>query len=260
MGEVRRNSLLCLLTLTIVVAACGEPAGGSGSPTPNPTATGEPTPTPGPGGPTLIRTMEHSGWAEGLEVHEGELWHAYPSSHRVLDLMTGAELRRYTPPSGYSESITWFEGKLYNVTYDDQNLYAGTLNAAGLFDWRIVGTVPEIHAWGITHDGDSIIVTGNGTENLYFLDPANGALRRTITTPIDDLEDIAWDRGAIWASSYSELHGQFFRIDPATGSVLDVHSLPDPTECEIVDGLAVADGLLYVTGKNCPKIYVFALD
>lgn len=192
-------------------------------------------------------------------MHDGELWHAFPSSHRVYDLMTGVEKRRYTPPTTYSESVTWFDGRLWNVSYHDQNLYAGTLNTAGTFNWVVVGTVPEIHSWGITHDGESIIVTGNGTENLYFLDPADGALRRTITTPIDDLEDIAWDRGTIWASSYSELPGQFFRIDPETGALLDVFSLPYPAECEIVDGLAVADGQLYVTGKQCPKVWVFAL-
>lgn len=254
-----RRKILFPLVLTALVAACGSPEGDPTSGSPTPTPSSGPTPTPGPVELTLVRTMEHSGWAEGLDVKDGELWHAYPGSHRVLDLMTGEELRRYTPPTTYSESLMWFQGKLWNVSYHDQNLYAGTLNESGLFDWRVVGTVPEIHSWGITHDGDSVIVTGNGTENLYFLDPSNAALRRTITTPIDDLEDIAWNRGAIWASSYSELPGQFFRVDSSTGGILDIHSLPDPAECEIVDGLAVADGLLYVTGKNCPKIYVFAL-
>jgi len=108
-----------------------------------------------------------------------------------------------------------------------------------------------------------VVVTGNGSHFLYFLDPDDGSLVRTVETPIDDLEDIAWDRGAIWASSYSELRGRFFRLDPETGEVLDVFALPEEEAAlcydGIVDGLAVADGILYVTGKHCPHVWIYEL-
>lgn len=213
-----------------------------------------------PEGLTLVRTLPHDHWCEGLDVHDGELWEAFPHTIRVYDPLTGELKREYEPPSTYSESIAWRNGELWNVSYHDSNVYVGTPSEDGTtFSWRVAGTTPDVHAWGITHDPESVIVTGNGREYLYFLDPVTAEFQRSITTPVDDLEDIAFDRGAIWASSYSEYHGQFFRIDPATGEILDVHSLPDAEECTIVDGIAVADGELFVTGKDCPWIYVYAL-
>ena len=208
---------------------------------------------------TLAGTLPHSGWSEGLDVHGGELWHAFPGDIRVFDLDTGDPLRRYEPPSSYSESLAWVRGRLWNVSYHDANIYVGETTTAGELAWTVAGTTPEEHGWGITFDGTHVILTGHGSELLYFLDPDTAAVVRTITTPIDDLEDLAWHDGAIWASSYSELPGQFFRVDPANGAVVDVHALPDPAECAIVDGLAVHAGKLYVTGKNCPFVYVYLL-
>ena len=219
----------------------------------------EPEPTPPPGGlPAVhfVARLPHDGWSEGLDLHEGELWHAFPHSIRVYDPETGEHLRRYDPSSGYSESLTWVGDVLYNVSYSDSNIYAGTLNTAGTFDWTVAGTTPEIHAWGIAFDGTHLILTGNGTENLYFLDPATMELAYTVVTPVDDLEDIAFGDGVIWASSYTEHAGSFFRIDPLTGAVLDVIALPDAADCPIVDGIAVTHDRVYVTGKDCPHIHV----
>lgn len=218
-----------------------------------------PFPAPTPIGEiTLARTLPHEGWSEGLDIHEGELWHAFPGSIRVFDLSSGAELREVTSPSSYNESIAWRGGELWNVSNDDSNVYVGRPSGADL-EWRIAGTTPEVHGWGITHDPEHVIVTGSGSRMLYFLDPQSVAVVRAVETPVDDLEDLAWDRGAIWASSYSEYSGQFFRIDPATGAIVDVHALPDAEECAIVDGLAVDGRSLYVTGKRCPWIYVYDL-
>ena len=168
-------------------------------------------------------------------------------------------LREIEPPSSYSESVAWRDGELWNVSYDNANIYVGTPLVGGDFSWRIAGTTPEIHGWGITHDPTHVIVTGNGTPFLYFLDPVTTQVVRTVETPIDDLEDLAWDRGAIWASSYSAYSGQFFRLNPWSGEVVDVFSLPDPAECPIVDGIAVDGSTLYVTGKDCPWTWVYEM-
>ena len=249
-----------------LLAGCGASPDHEGGPTgtpsesPTPGETPYPSPTPIAGTLELVRRLPHAGWSEGLDMHDGELWHAYPGTIKVYDPVSGDLLREYEPPSTYSESLAWRDGEIWNVSYHDSNVYVGTPAANGAsIAWRIAGETPDVHGWGITHDETSVIVTGNGKETLWFLDPETLAVTRTIETPVDDLEDIAFDRGAIWASSYSEYHGQFFRIDPADGSILDVHALPDASECEIVDGIAADGGELYVTGKDCPFVYVYAL-
>lgn len=259
--------------LLVFSSACASSTPDGGEPTPTatstvtptatPTATATATPTPTETPPpidelTLMRTLPHAGWGEGLEVYGGELWEARSRLHLVVDPITGEEKRRYEPVTDYSESIAWIHGKLWNVSNSDSNVWVGTPMGT-TFTWEIRGTTPEVHAWGITWNGEHVIVTGFGSAFLYFLDPVTAAVERVLETPVDDLEDIAWDRGAIWASSYSKMNRQFFRIDAASGEVLDVHSLPNERGCDIVDGLAVADGFLYVTGKNCPLIWVYLL-
>ena len=225
-------------------------------PLPLPTANETPAP---PHYVTLqvVDRIPRSGWSEGIDVLGDRIWHAWPSVIRELD-MEGNVLAEHEPPSTYSESLTWFGGRLFNLSYHNANVYAGTV-VDGALVFTVVGTVPDEAGWGITHDGTNLIVSGNGSENLYVLDGETFAHLRTITTPVDDLEDLAWDGRYIWASSYSEYPGQVFRIDPDTGNLVDLHTLPDPDECSIVDGIAVSDGLLYVTGKRCPWIYVAPL-
>lgn len=269
---MRIPKLIVLLFALSAPSGCtpGQNADGSESPSPSPSATPTGTPTPDATATphptprlTWIHRIPRTGWSEGLDVDGGLVWHAYPYVIRALDPIDGAIVAEYPPASDYGESVAWFQGKLWTVSNSDANLYAGTLPSpdAEAFDFVVMGTVPEGKSWGITHDGTNLIVTGAGTEQLYFLDPATGALVRTLDTLIDDLEDLAYDRAWIWASSYTEHPGAFFRIDPVSGTLLDVWDLPGPVEeCEIVDGLAVADGLLYVTGKGCPWIHVAELD
>ena len=203
-----------------------------------------------------VETLPSEGWSEGLDWHEDVLWQAFPHSIREKDPQTGEVTVTHAPPSDYSESVAWKPSDLFNVSFATNKIYRGRKTESG-FGWQVIGEVPEVHAWGIAHDGTSLIVTGNGTPFLYWLDPDDGTLLRTVTTPVDDLEDIAWFAGQVWASSYSEYPGQFFRIDPATGAIAHVYELPDPSACDIVDGIAFdTRSRLYVTGKDCPSIWI----
>jgi len=207
-----------------------------------------------------VRTLEiltripHTGYSEGLDWHEGYLWHAMPKEIVRIDPKDGAVLDRFAPASEYSESLVWAKGTLFNVSYSDNGLYAGKQVGKTLAFQR-VGSVPEVHAWGIEHDGKNLVVTGNYSPKLYFLDPATGAVRRTVETKVADLEDLAWDGRGLWSSSFTAYRGMIFRIDAQTGAVSGLFQLPAPDECPIVDGLAFDGTALWVTGKNCPAIY-----
>ena len=205
----------------------------------------------------VTRKLPHDSWSEGLDfADDGALWSPYPHSIRVLDPGSGAIQAIYDPPTSYQESVTWFQGKLWALSYADNSIYAGEFGTTGKILWTLMGATPDVHGWGITHDDHFLIMTGNGKPFLYFMDPATMTLVKTVTTPVNDLEDVAWDGKYVWASSYSAYPGTEMRLDPDTGDIVDLYQLPEPSECMKLDGVAILDGEIYVTGKDCPFIYV----
>ncbi len=202
----------------------------------------------------VLGQIPHSGYSEGLDFHEGFLWHALPQKLLKIAPADGTVVAEYTPATDYSESLTWFKGSLFNVSFSNNGLYKGKLAGKALSFTRI-GSVPEVHAWGLTNDGTHLIVTGDFSKKLYFLNPDDGKLVRQIETPVGSLEDLAWDGKGIWTSSFTEHKGQFFRVHPKTGAISRLVSLPDTEACPVIDGMAWDGKSLWVTGKHCPVIY-----
>ncbi|MCB0405541.1 MAG: glutaminyl-peptide cyclotransferase [Bdellovibrionales bacterium] len=203
----------------------------------------------------FLRRLPHSGYSEGLSYHEKFLWHALPEQIVKIETTDGRVVATYKPATKYSESLTWFQGKLWNVSFSDNGIYAGTLKNGNL-SFERVGTTPEIHAWGLTHDGKHLIFTGNFSRKIYFWDPKSRTVVRELETSIKDIEDLAWDGVGLWSSSFTAHKGKIFRIDPKSGRVSGFFELPDPESCPVVDGIAYHDGELWVTGKHCPSIWV----
>ena len=274
------RALLLLLAASSLVAACVAQPGaspdvtipapvGGGSPTTSPTDTPEPGPSPSP---YLEWTtpLPQSGWSEGLEWHDGQLFHAYPGSIDVVSTADGAVLAEMTPPTAYSESVTWWNGHLYDLSYDNNGIYEGTYDPAKMAaTWTQVGNVPDPKAgWGIATDGRYLYMSGDGHSQIFVVDPKTMQLVRTIDTPITYIEDIAYQDGWLWASeSYHVYPAKIFRIDLDTGDILDFFDVPGADQCDVgdpsaasfqgvLDGIAVAHDRLWVTGKNCPSIFV----
>lgn len=208
-----------------------------------------------------VRKIPQTGYSEGIDYDRGFIWHAFPHELTKIDASDGTVVAHFTPPSEYSESLAWFHGKLYNLSYSDDGIYVGTLakqkDGSEALHFERGGTAPEAHGWGITHNGKELIVTGNYSKKLYFLDPKTLKVARVVTTPIKDLEDLAWDGKGIWASSFTEHHGEIFRLSPKDGKLEAVYKLPDADECPVIDGIAYDGENLWVTGKNCLSIYVY---
>lgn len=202
----------------------------------------------------LIRRIPHSGYSEGLEFHDGFLWNALPKQILKINPSDGSVISRFTPSTDYSESLTWFKGALWNLSFSDNGIYHGVMNSRGELKFQRKGSTPEVHGWGITHDGKNIILTGDYSANLYFIDPNSLKLVRTLKTQGKDLEDLAWDGQWIWSSSFTSERSKIFAIDPLSGKILGLFSLPDDS-CPIIDGIAFDGKGLWVTGKECPSIY-----
>lgn len=202
----------------------------------------------------LIRKIPHSGYSEGLDYYKGYLWNAFPKSIAKINPKDGTVVARYAPASEYSESVHWFQGVLWNVSYSDNGIYRGLLKGEA-FQFERVGNVPDIHAWGLVSDGRNLIATGNYSNKLYFIDPKTFSVTKTITVPVKDLEDLAWDGTGIWSSSFTLHKGHIFRIDPVTGDIGALYAIPAPEECPVVDGIAFDGSTLWITGKECPSIW-----
>ncbi len=202
----------------------------------------------------IVRQIPHSGYSEGLDWKDGFLWHALPKEIVKIDPKNGEVLARFTPGSSYSESLKWQAGKLWNVSYSDNGIYEGTLVGKEL-KFTKKGTTPEEHAWGLEFDGTNLVMTGNYSNKLYFLNPKTMAVVRTLETPLKDIEDLAWDGVGFWASSYTEHKATIFRIDPKSGTLSKFFTLPNLESCPVIDGLAYDGQNLWLTGKHCTSIY-----
>jgi glutamine cyclotransferase len=83
--------------------------------------------------------------------------------------------------------------------------------------------------------------------------------------PLKNLNELEWINGKIWANVY--LTDTIVIINPSNGKVegsLDCTGLlPDElwtSATDVLNGIAVdADGKIYVTGKNWPKLYQIEL-
>jgi glutamine cyclotransferase len=202
----------------------------------------------------LIRKIPHSGYSEGLDFYQGYLWNAIKDQILKINPEDGTVIARFKPPTEHSESVAWFEGRLYNLSFSDDGIYSAVLNSRGALKFERKGSTPEVHGWGLTHNGSHLIMTGNYSSKLYFANPKNLKVVKTIETQGKDLEDLAWDGQWVWSSSFTTEHGKIFAIHPSSGKIMGTYSLPDEN-CPIIDGIAYDGKGLWITGKECPSIY-----
>jgi glutaminyl-peptide cyclotransferase len=121
--------------------------------------------------------------------------------------------------------------------------------------------------WGLTHDGTNLIMSdGSATGTLRYLDPQTLRETRKLvvldgTRPIDDLNELEYVKGEIYANVYQT--ERIARISPKTGHVIgwiDMRGLLDPRDAggaEVLNGIAydAAKDRLFVTGKLWPKVF-----
>jgi glutaminyl-peptide cyclotransferase len=167
-------------------------------------------------------------------------------------------------PQYFAEGIAVHDGRLYQLTWREDVAFVydpATLRETGRVEYRG-------EAWGLTSDGRSLIVS-DGSSYLTWVDPETFAVRDTVRVrdggrPVDQLNELAWIRGEIWANVWHSNH--LLRIDPETGRVLgrvDMSALIPP----VTDREAVLNGIAYdevgnrvfVTGKLWPVLYEIAL-
>lgn len=199
------------------------------------------------------------------------------SSVRRVDLATGRVLQKRDLDSQYfAEGLTYFDGKLIQLTYRAQRLF--------IYDATTLETIQEMdffpttnsQGWGICHvperdifyvsDGTSFLHTWNAT-TLELIDRTEVAFRESgqvgeglVSIPRNRLNELEWDpyRGTVHANIWTQ--DNVVRIDPSTGYITnsyDLSSLNRPSSASVLNGIA-ATGVsdeFWVTGKLWPNLY-----
>ena len=209
---------------------------------------------------------DRGAYTQGLFFRDGVLCESTgqygESTYREVDLATGAVQRKVSFARKYfGEGSCVLDGKLYILTWT--NKVAFTYNPETL-EYIQAYSYPR-EGWGLTTDGKQLIAS-DGSNKLFFLDNSL-RLQKTVSVTLDGhpvryLNELEWIDGKIWANVYTT--DMIVIINPSTGVVegkidctgLLPKSLRKP-DTDVLNGIAVnpADGKIYITGKNWPKLY-----
>ena len=210
-------------------------------------------------------THDTSAYTQGLFFHGGQLYESTgqygESSIRKVDLQTGRVQRKLDFSRKYfAEGSVILGDNLYILTWT--NRVAFVYDAATL-EYKQSYSYPR-EGWGLTTDGTQLIAS-DGSSRIYFLS-ADFKLQKTINVslngrPVRYLNELEWIDGRIWANVYTT--DLIVIIDPKSGEVEATVNcgglLPDKLrkpDTDVLNGIAVdAEGRIYLTGKNWPRLY-----
>ena len=185
------------------------------------------------------------------------------SSIRKVRLENGEVLQIQAIDSQYfGEGIVVKGDTIYELTWQSEIgfLYdRATFQRKGTFSYRGEG-------WGLTHDGQSLIMS-DGTHRIRYLDPSTLQTTRTISVfdkgaPVDKLNELEYIDGEIYANIWQT--DRIVRIEPKSGKILgwiDLTGLLQMQdrlgEEDVLNGIAydAAGKRLFVTGKMWPKLF-----
>ncbi len=97
---------------------------------------------------------------------------------------------------------------------------------------------------------------GDATANLYKISEDNGARLDTIVSPVNGSDGLAFDGTYLWTISGAASRQRIFKIDAATGQVVD--SIPDPALGQA--GGLTWDGQYLWVSKNFPVDEILRID
>ena len=189
------------------------------------------------------------------------------SELRELRLEDGAVLRRTPfPADAWGEGIADWGDEIIGLT-----LSSGTALRWARDDFAARGTLPCAgQGWGLARIGETLVIS-DGSPLLRIVDPESFAVLRTLNVseggrPLRLLNDLAFVNGELLANIF--MTDTIARIDPRTGEVSARIDLSDIVAQsgrrdirDVLNGIAwdEAEGRLFVTGKNWPRLYEISL-
>jgi glutamine cyclotransferase len=217
------------------------------------------------------KPQSRENFVQGLEILDGYLYvstgnygHSHLLRYRLEDDQLDAGQKMH--PRIFAEGLTVFGDSIYQLTW--RNKVMLVYRKADLALERQLPLPGE--GWGLTNNGTELIY-GDGSENLYFMDPDSGKILRSIAVtqqnqPVKHLNELEWIDGQIWANVWQT--DRIVIINPVNGIVtgsINLQGLLPPQEhrqgTDVLNGIArdPADGSVWVTGKHWPWLYQIEL-
>ena len=219
-----------------------------------------------------VHTHDTTSYTEGLEWNNNDLIEStgnYGKSRlRILDSNMKDKLSPVKLDAAYfGEGTTLFKDKIYQLTWKEHKVFvydAKTLKKEKELYWPYEG-------WGMTHNDSSIIINTGGS-NIYFVDPTNFAVQKTLGVYnnygyVANINELEWVDGKIYANVY--MTDNIIQIDPISGRVIanaDMSNLlasagvrNDPRIKDagnVLNGIAYhkQKGHFFITGKDWPVL------
>lgn len=200
-------------------------------------------------------------WSDGL-LYEGTGLHG-KSAIMQVDPETGKSLiRKNLDQEFFGEGITILGDKLYQITW--QNKRGFVYQLPQIEKIKEFGYASD--GWGLTNLNNQLIMS-DGTNRLFFINPDQFNQNKVLEVwdnkrPVDAINELEEIDGFIYGNKYQT--DTLVKIDPKSGKILayiDLTGLlPDADrngEEDVLNGIAwkADEKLIYVTGKNWPKMY-----
>lgn len=224
---------------------------------------------PSPLSYSVAATYPHdtSSYTQGLLVYQGRLFEGtgqYGSSKLMeIELQSGKSLRSILlGDSFFGEGVTIVRDTIYQLTWREKKVFCYTLDLKKIKEFTI-----DKEGWGLTNDGQQLILT-NGSGELFFYNPTDMRLLKSqlVTeegSPTYNLNELEYIDGFVYANQYTTPY--ILKINPTTGEVVgkaDLSSLVTQAQtiypgAEVLNGIAYdsATKKIFVTGKWWPQLF-----
>ena len=216
-------------------------------------------------------------YTQGLLWHNGYLYESTgqygASSLRKVEPKTGNIVTRIDLPTQFfAEGLALIGDSLFQLTWRENVCFVfdkNTFEQTGQFAYPGEG-------WGLTFDGKHLIKS-DGSNSLQFIDPKTFRVarrvavfdrERTRAVPVQNLNELEWIRGEIWANVWQTT--RIVRINPRTGNVIGwIEMSPfvpkehsDDLHDRVLNGIAFDPEAnhVYITGKYWKVMYQFLLQ
>ncbi|MEC4050961.1 glutaminyl-peptide cyclotransferase [Flavobacterium sp. SUN046] len=233
---------------------------------------------------TIVNTYphDHAAYIEGLEFYNDALYEGTGngegantgtrgvSSMRKVDYKTGKVLQKVEYPEQiFGEGITILNGKIYQLTYKQNEAYVYDVNT--FIKEKTLPYYKTMEGWGMTNDGKNIYMN-DGSEKIHKLDPATFKQLDYVNvysegTPIPSINELEWVDGKIYSNIYQK--DVIIVIDPNTGAVEGIVNLADLKkkitplpDTDVLNGIAYnpKTKTFFVTGKNWDKMFEIKIN
>ena len=158
--------------------------------------------------------------------------------------------------------MTIVRDTIYQLTWREKKVFCYTLDLKKIKEFTI-----DKEGWGLTNDGQQLILT-NGSGELFFYNPTDMRLLKSqlVTeegSPTYNLNELEYIDGFVYANQYTTPY--ILKINPTTGEVVgkaDLSSLVTQAQtiypgAEVLNGIAYdsASKKIFVTGKWWPQLF-----